>query len=411
MKKRTRLKKNRFLGFLVIMATFIIILINITNRPSYMVDLQKMSINSIKEYAKKNSLKLNIKYEYDNNIAKNKLVKQNIEKQTKLTKNMALKVIISLGKTPISLYKENKVNELGLVPIMMYHGIHDIKDNIYTGGNVDKDGYNRTVTAFKKDLDRYYNEGYRMIKLNDYIDGNIDVKFGKSPIILTFDDGASNNIKVLGKNKDNSLEIDPNSAVGILESYKKKYPDFNITATFFINDELFNQPKYNNDILKWLIDHNYDIGNHTKDHIKIADVTKEKTMEQIAKIYQQLDTIIPNKYVKIIALPFGSPNKKDHDNFKYVLNGEYNGYKYKNDATLRVGWDANTSPFDINFDKTYLKRIRAWDNNGVDFDIDMVFNNLKKTKYISDGKIKTVVIPKTISDKYNKNNSKTVVTY
>ena len=79
---------------------------------------------------------------------------------------------------------------------MMYHGIIDTEDNKYTGGNVDKNGYKRTAKAFREDLEFYYKNGYRMIRLTDFVDENIDVELGKSPIILTFDDGLSNNIKV-----------------------------------------------------------------------------------------------------------------------------------------------------------------------------------------------------------------------
>lgn len=71
-----------------------------------------------------------------------------------------------------------------------------------------------------------------MIRLNDYINGIVDVELGKSPIVLTFDDGLENNIKVTGLDSDGNIIIDPNSAVGILEEFKKKYPDFNVTATF-----------------------------------------------------------------------------------------------------------------------------------------------------------------------------------
>ena len=56
----------------------------------------------------------------------------------------------------------------------MYHGIVDVKDTKYVGGNVDKDGYNRTADAFREDLEFYYNKGYRMIRLSDYVDGVID---------------------------------------------------------------------------------------------------------------------------------------------------------------------------------------------------------------------------------------------
>ena len=137
--------------------------------------------------------------------------------------------------------------ESGNIPIMMYHGIHNLKndDTAYTGGNIDKDGYQRTAEAFRGDLEFYYDNNYRMIKLKDYIDRKIDVEVGKSPIILTFDDGLKNNIRIMGLDDKEELIIDPNSAIGILESFKKKYPDFNVTATFFLNGDLFEQPEYN----------------------------------------------------------------------------------------------------------------------------------------------------------------------
>ena len=46
-----------------------------------------------------------------------------------------------------------------------------------------------------------------MIKLNDYVDGKIDVEMGKSPIILTFDDGNENNFKVLGEENGELAQI------------------------------------------------------------------------------------------------------------------------------------------------------------------------------------------------------------
>ena len=110
----------------------------------------------------------------------------------------------------------------------------------------------------------------------------------------------------------------------------------------------------------------------------------------IGYIYNKLDEIIPNKYVNIVALPFGSPYKKEHINFNYVLNSEYNGVKYETVSALRVGWEPELSPYNKNFDRTFLKRVRAYDNNGVDFDIEMVFKNLKKDRFISDG-IKDIV--------------------
>lgn len=292
-------------------------------------------------------------------------------------------------------YKNNKVNELGEVPIMMYHGIQNLKnsDTNYIGGNIDKDGYHRTSEAFINDLEFYYQNGYRMIRLTEYIDGKMNVELGKSPIILTFDDGLSNNIKINGVDSQGNLIIDPNCAVGILESFKEKYPDYNVTATFFVNAGLFGQEEYNDKILNWLIENGYDIGNHTYSHVNFSNVDYNKTQEEVGSMYNILENIIPNKYVNIVALPFGSPYSLEHENMNYIFDSNYNGKNYKTKATLRVGWKSESSPFSIDFNPKFLKRIRAYDNEGKDFDIDMNFKLLNENRYVSDGNIDTVVVP------------------
>lgn len=310
-------------------------------------------------------------------------------------------------------YQNNNVDELGEVPIMMYHGIHHKKNSEteYTGGNVDKNGYQRTTEAFINDLEFYYNEGYRMIRLTDYVDGNIDVELGKSPIILTFDDGLSNNIKVTGLDENGNIIIDPNSAVGILESFKEKYPDYNVTATFFVNGGLFQQKEYNQKILKWLIENGYDIGNHTYSHVDFTTVNSKKTSEEVGKVYELLDSFIPGKYVNIIALPFGSPYGLEHDNMNYIFNSNYNNNTYETKSALRVGWKAESSPFSSEFNPKFLKRIRAYDNNGEEFDIEMNFKLLEKSRYISDGNINNVVIPEYKESILNVNLQRKLIIY
>ena len=303
---------------------------------------------------------------------------------------------------------------MGKIPVMMYHGIHNVasSDTEYTGGNVDKDGYNRTSEAFRGDLEKYYSMGYRMIRLQDYVDGNIDVPLGYSPIVLTFDDGASNNIKVTGLDSNGNIIIDPNSAVGILEEFKKKYPDYNVTATFFVNGTLFNQKEYDEKIIKWLIDNGYDVGNHTESHNDLSATTTEKTQSVIASVYQKLESIIPGKYVNIIALPFGKPTSRTHTNYNYILEGTSNGYSYKTHAALRVGWEPEVSPYNKNFNITYIKRCRAYDNNGKEFDIESVFKNLEKTRFISDGFKDVVTIKEQDKNLLNENiTNKKIVTY
>jgi len=395
LKKKVRIRYDRIflcLG-IIIFISFLISKLIIPSEGKEVVEnkiipkFENMTISEVEKFSNDNNIELKITYDYNDNIEKDHIITQSIPSGSKVDDIDILSIVVSLGKLDLSKLEEDKINELGKVPVMMYHGIVNMKDNEtkYTGGNVDSDGYNRTTESFIKDLEFYYNNGYRMIRLIDYVNGNIDTPYGYSPIVLTFDDGNENNIKVTGIDDKGDIIIDPNSAIGILESFKKKYPDFNVTATFFVNGGLFNQPEYNDKIIKWLINNGYDVGNHTYGHNNLSSTTTEKTQEVIASVYKKLNEIIPDKYVNIIALPFGNPTNKNHDNFPYVINGSYNGFNYNTLAALRVGWEPELSPYHKNFDITYIKRCRAYDNNGSEFDIEMVFKMLEITRYISDG--------------------------
>ena len=369
MKRKTKMKKSGLLVVVIILILFGGGIYYLSNQKDEgkslfpkkeekeITDFENISLADAEEYAKKKKYEVKKTYDYDDTIEKDKIISGNLE-------DNVLNLVVSEGSIPVETFKEKKVNELGKVPIMMYHGIVNTTTNKYTGGNVDKDGYNRTSSAFAKDLERYYEKGYRIIRREDYINGIIDVELGLSPIILTFDDGNENNFKVTKKNEDGSLEFDENSAIGVLEEFKKKHPDANATATFFLNGGLCNQPKYNEDIVKWLVENGYDVGNHTISHVDFTKIGIEKTKEEVGKLYQKLDNIIPDKYVHIIALPFGSPYKKSHANYSYIIEGEYNGYKYHSDAGLRVGWEPEVSPFNKEFDTSFLKRVRAYDIRG-----------------------------------------------
>ncbi len=408
MKKR-HIKKAVLYIFIIILILYISIMLIIINKKKeakvkdiYMISLIGKSEDEVLEFASKYKLRLNINYVYsDSNKGASK---QSIKEGTIIKENDSLDVTINkyIDKEKL---KKDDINELGRIPVMMYHHIVNIDDNKYTGGNVDKDGYNRTSNAFRNDLEFYYKNGYRMIRLIDYVNGRIDVEYGKSPIVLTFDDGNADNIKVLGLDDNGDIIIDPNSAVGILEEFKKKYPDFSVTATFFVTGALFNQGEYNEKILKFLVDNGYDVGNHTKDHNNMSNISEDETEYVVGYVYDKLEKIINDKYVNIVALPFGTPYLSTHKNFSHIKKSNFNGKTYNTVTALRVGWEPDTSPFSKNFNKDFIKRCRAYDNNGKEFDIDMVFNSiLKDLRYISDGDPSTITIPKEYEKYLNDNN-------
>lgn len=414
-RKKRKLKIGKIISiFLFIILILVLAYFFLNKEKSLKKELMpKLSdITEVNTITTKYELKANITYEYNDEIEKDKVISQSIKEGSEITKGSNIDIVISLGKLDKEKLASDNINELGKVPIMMYHGIREktASSTGTTGGNVDKDGYNRTPEAFREDLEFYYEKGYRMVRLEDYIHGNVDVEYGKSPIILTFDDGNEDNIRVTGLDEDGNIIIDKNSAIGILEEFKKKHPDVPVTATFFVNGGIFNQEKYNEKIVKWMIENGYDIGNHTQTHLDIKKSTAENVQKEIVYVYNKLEELIPGKYVKIIALPFGSPYTKEHENYKYVLSSTYDGKTYETEAALRVGWEPEVSPYDKNFDKTFLKRCRAYDNNGKDFDIEMVFNMLEKNKYISDGDPNTIVIKETDESKLETTDKK-VITY
>ena len=200
-------------------------------------------------------------------------------------------------------YKNAGVNELNSVPILMYHRIYNMKNSEtkYTGGNVDKDGYNRTSEAFEKDLRSFYEQGYRMMRLTDFVDGNIDVAFGYSPLILTFDDGI-NDVVIEGWNDDGTPKFEAGCAIDVLEKIKAEYPDYNVTATFFLNYKLFcNNEEDDRKVIKWLVDNGYDIGNHTYNHVKLGGMSADEIEKEVGKMYKLLDEIIPGRFVNILV--------------------------------------------------------------------------------------------------------------
>ena len=295
-------------------------------------------------------------------------------------------------------YKQAGINELNSVPILMYHRIYKMKNSEtkYKGGNVDKDGYNRTSEAFEADLRSFYEQGYRMMRLTDFVDGNIAVPFGYSPLILTFDDGIRD-VVLEGWNDDGSPKFDDGCAIAILEKIKAEYPDYNVTATFFLNCSLFcNKEEDDKKLLKWMVDNGYDIGNHTYDHVKLGGCSADEIEKQVGSMYKLLDSIIPGQYVNSIALPYGSPESMGPDKPQYekILSGTYDGFTYTTKAALLCAWTRSYSPFVRDYNNTAIRRIRGYDNNGKEWDIKMNFDQLNDGKrFISDGDPNTIVFP------------------
>ena len=256
-------------------------------------------------------------------------------------------------------------NELGEIMILMYHGI-----------GPEESVWQRTPDNFRKDLEYMYQNGYRMISLNDYAKGEIKTEAGYTPIILTFDDGRQNNFSYIEEN--GKIVIDPDCAVGILEEFKNKYPDFNVTASFFLGTNLFGQKEYAEKKLNWLIENGYDLGNHTYSHNEMAELNSDEIIIEIGTVNNIIKQYLPDYAVETLALPHGS-NPKD-EFIESVLEVEYEGNKYRTLAVLDVGWRPAYSPFDILTDFSNLYRVTASEINVDNCGINDYFKQYEENK-------------------------------
>jgi len=301
-------------------------------------------------------------------------------------------------------YEKIKPNENGQIIILMYHGIGE-----------EESEWVRTAENFKKDLHILYEKGYRLISLRDYINNNIDVEAGYTPVVLTFDDGLLNQFNIIedGEKK----YIDPLCAVGILEEFYKEHPDFGRAASFYV---YYPTPFRQKDLIKekfeFLVNNGYEIGNHGYNHENLGKIGIEAVQESLAKNVQKTQEILPEYIVESLALPYGAAPKGD--DYKYVISGNYQGFEYRHKAVLKVGSNPAPAPNSIKFDPYRLPRVRASEINvqgtGI-YDYIEYFEKNPEKKYISDGNPDTITIPESEIDNIDmeslEKNNKKLITY
>jgi len=263
-------------------------------------------------------------------------------------------------------------NELGRVMILEYHKI-DYPEERWT----------RTPENFRRDLETLYTRGYRLLALNDLLDGRINVPAGTTPVVLTFDDSSPGQFRYVAR--DGQLEIDPKSGIGVLEAFIRERPDFGRAATFYVlpgasrPNKLFNQDEYAGKKLQFLVAHGYEIGNHTLWHANLGKYEEPVVRGQIAEAQVWIQRHVPDYRPRTLALPHGVYPK----DVTWAVRGTAKGSSYQHDAILMVAGGAAPSPFARNFDALHLPRIQA-----VEHDLAYWLGYFEKhpgERFVSDG--------------------------
>jgi len=213
-------------------------------------------------------------------------------------------------------------NELGRVPILMYHAFVHVEAN--------SDKWTLTFDQFRSQLDWLREHDFVMVGMRSMVDGRFDVPAGKRPAILTFDDSSPRQYGLQAA-AGGGYDVRPDTAVGVLEAYRKQYPEFVGPAFFavlpfncFASED---DPSTCEERLSWLVEHGYEIGNHTSEHVALTDVAPEVLTRAIGEMAIWIDARVPEgtgNLSHVLVLPFGAyPASAEqrqwlHDGFWYL---------------------------------------------------------------------------------------------
>ncbi|GAA3079790.1 polysaccharide deacetylase family protein [Streptosporangium carneum] len=272
-------------------------------------------------------------------------------------------------------------NELGQIPVLMYHRVIDkptTQDD-------------RTPQQFRTELERLAKENYVPITAAEYVTGRIDIPAGRHPVVLTFDDSSPSQLDLDGMGTPK-----PGTAVAILQDVAKRHPGFRPVATLYVTRDMFGKatPEEQAQMLTWLRDKGFDIGNHTKDHLSLGGKSQAQVAAEVAAGHRLITGLIASAPITL-ALPYGNqPSTKE-----WGLKGSSEGVSYDYGGVFLAGYTPAESPFSKKFNPVGIPRIRSMDKTGdcAKFCSTAWLDWLQAhsdERYTSDGDVKTVAFPK-----------------
>jgi len=276
-------------------------------------------------------------------------------------------------------------NELGRIPVLMYHLIGTGKNYL-------------TPDQLRFHIALLRSHGFYPTTVREMVEGTMEVPPGKSPVVLTFDDSSPGQFRILADGT-----IDPDCAVGILLAEAER-GGWAMKATFFplleVNgaNVIFGQPDLARRKLQDLVGWGCEIGSHGLTHLDFSKATPTQVRRELARSKAKLESLIGNGYqVCTVSPPYG----EYPEDVSLLLSGEYEGESYSYKAVVMAWGDNCASPFSDKFDPVHIPRITAAAPESVK-KLLKYWNNHRKFLYVSDGDPATISFPRDAPDELGK---------
>src|SRR5262245_24427619 len=268
---------------------------------------------------------------------------------------------------------EVHANELGQIPVLMIHQVeqHPIGD------------YAQSPAQLRATLEYLASHGYVPITASELVSGDIDIPSGTSPVVLTFDDGTASQFRLRADGT-----VDPNSGVGVVLAAAEKYPGFRPVGTVYVNRSPFCKTDATRE-LRWLVDHGWEIGNHTDQHENLRSLSPARVQRAIANQDRLIRTLVPGYQVTTLALPYGIMPRSA----ALAHHGRASGVTYNYQGVMLVGANPAPSPFAADWDPFDIPRIRSWSGRTA-FDEYYWMPRLARSRYVSDGDPTRISFPR-----------------
>ncbi|MEU4254400.1 polysaccharide deacetylase family protein [Amycolatopsis sp. NPDC026612] len=226
-------------------------------------------------------------------------------------------------------------DELGRVPVLMYHRLAAQPRSVYE----------RTPADFTAELERLAAEDYVPVTTAELVGRRLDLPAGAHPVVLTFDDGDPSAFSLTPQG-----QPAPGTAVRILLDVAAAHPRFRPVASLYVNEHPFGGDT-DGRALRWLAEHHFEIGNHTRRHTNLRTATESAAAAAIAEEDAVIRQAVPGYRPATLALPYGSHPHRDG----LALQGP--GYSYG--GALLVGAGPAPSPCSTEFAPGSIPRIRS----------------------------------------------------